>query len=435
MTAQSRAGVVIVGAGQAGLQLAVSLRQGGYQDPVTMIGAEDMVPYQRPPLSKAYLAGTADRESLALRLPDFYPEQRIGLVRGDRVQRLELDGPSGVGGEAITGQGRRFSFERLALAVGARPRRLEIPGASLAGVCYLRDWQDAELLRGQLPNAGRVVVIGGGYIGLEVAAVARAQAKSVVVVEATGRLLARTATPLVSEFYRRAHVRRGVQVLLGAAVREIRGTAGRAAGVELDDGSLVPADLVLVGIGVVPRTGLAQQIGLACGDGILVDTCARTSLPSVVAAGDCAAMPGPLTGGGRIRLESVQNAVSQARTAAATLLGRPGPGPDVPWFWSDQFELKLQAAGLNAGYDQYVLRGDPDSESFSVLYYRGGRLLGVDAVNRAPDYMAVRSALASGKTIAAGAAGSSAVALKDLITSCPAAAEVAQRAAPGIRRG
>jgi 3-phenylpropionate/trans-cinnamate dioxygenase ferredoxin reductase component len=408
------AGTLIVGASQAGLQLAVSLRDAGETGPITLIGEEPHAPYQRPPLSKAYLQGSTELEQLWLRAPEVLAGNDISLVTGERIDTLELNdgGPSGL---ARTLSGRVLTFDRLALTVGARPRRLDAPGADLDGVTYLRTADDATLLRDLQSDAQSVVVIGGGFIGLEAAAVARAQGKSVTVVEAADRLIGRAVAPVVSEFYRAAHARRGVDVRVGARVTQLSGNDNRVQDVELSDGSWIPADLVIVGIGVVPRSQLARQLKLDYDGGIVVDRFARTSNPTVVAAGDCTVQPNPLTGRGSVRLESVQNAISQAKTAAATLMGRSEPNDAVPWFWSDQYNLKLQIAGLSAGHDQYVVRGDIDSEAFSVLYYRDGALLAVDSVNAPRDYMAVRRALTQGSTISAEAAADSAVALKELI--------------------
>jgi 3-phenylpropionate/trans-cinnamate dioxygenase ferredoxin reductase subunit len=408
------AGTLIVGASQAGLQLAVSLRDVGETGPITLIGEEPHAPYQRPPLSKAYLQGSAELEQLWLRAPEVLTGSDISLVTGERIETLELTdgGPSG---SARTKSGQVLTFNRLALTVGARPRRLEAPGADLDGVTYLRTADDASLLRGLQSDAQSVVVIGGGFIGLEAAAVARAQGKSVTVVEAADRLIGRAVAPVVSEFYRAAHSRRGVDVRLDTRVTCLAGEHNRVQAVELSDGTWIPADLVIVGIGVVPRTKLARQLNLECEGGIVVDRHARTSNPTVVAAGDCTVQPHPLTGRGQVRLESVQNAISQAKTAAATLAGQSEPNDSVPWFWSDQYNLKLQIAGLSGGHDQHVVRGDIEGEAFSVLYYREGALLAVDAVNQAGDYMAVRKALTPGATIPAEAAADSSVALRELI--------------------
>jgi 3-phenylpropionate/trans-cinnamate dioxygenase ferredoxin reductase subunit len=408
------AGTLVIGASQAGLQLAVSLREAGDTEPITLVGAEAHAPYQRPPLSKAYLHGNAELEQLWLRTPEFLAGKGITLVTGERVETVVLysGGPPGT---ATTASGLVLEFDRLALTVGARPRRLTVPGAGLAGVTYLRSADDATALRELQSDAESVVVIGGGFIGLEAAAVARTQGKSVTVVEAADRLIGRAVAPVVSDFYRDAQVRRGVDVHLGAQVVSLGGKHDRVQAVQLSDGSRIPADLVIVGIGIEPRTELARQLDLESAGGIVVDRYARTSNPSVVAAGDCTVQPHPRTGEGRVRLESVQNAISQAKTAAATLAGLRVPNDAVPWFWSDQYDLKLQIAGLSAGHDRYVVRGDIAGEAFSVLYYRDDVLLAVDAVNTPGDYMAVRKALSQCSTISAEAAADSTVALRELI--------------------
>jgi 3-phenylpropionate/trans-cinnamate dioxygenase ferredoxin reductase subunit len=395
-------GTLVVGASQAGVQLAVSLRDCGDDAPITLIGDEPHVPYQRPPLSKAYLHGTTDLEQMVLRTPAYLADRDITLITGDRVDRI-LMATTGSGGEAVTASGRRLTFDRLALTVGARPRLLMVPGADVAGVRYLRTADDASTLRDLQADATSVVVVGGGFIGLEAAAVARAQGKAVTVIEAGERLIGRAVAPVVSEFYLAAHRRRGVDVRLGTHVTEVEQRDSRISGVVLSDGTRIQADLMIVGIGVEPCTELAVQLGLELSGGIVVDQLARTNLPGVVAAGDCTVQPHPLGGEGWVRLESVQNAVSQAKTAAATLAGRHQPNDAVPWFWSDQFDLKLQIAGLSRGYDHYVVRGDVSAEAFSVLYYCNGHLLAVDAVNAGADYMAVRKALTQGATIPADA--------------------------------
>jgi 3-phenylpropionate/trans-cinnamate dioxygenase ferredoxin reductase subunit len=409
------AGTLIVGASQAGLQIAASLRELGDDEPVVLVGAEPHAPYQRPPLSKSFLAGETQSEGLAFRAPDYYADAGIELVRGERVTGIQLSHPRAGSGTATTDAGRTIAFERLALTVGGRPRRLDVPGNDLAGVCYLRDLDDATDLRTRLASAENVVVVGGGFIGLEAAAAARAAGKTVTVVEAADRLIPRAVAPVVSEFYRDAHTRRGTTVLVSSVVSAFSGAEGQLTSVGLSDGTQLPADLVLVGVGLAPRTELAEQIGLECDGGIVVDAYARTSNPAIVAAGDCTTLPHPLTGEGRVRLESVQNAVAQARIAASSLTGELIETRNVPWFWSDQHDLKLQIAGLTAGYDRYVVRGEPDTEQFSVLYYREGELLGVDAVNAAADYMAVRKALTNGAHIEPERAADLEVRLKSLI--------------------
>jgi 3-phenylpropionate/trans-cinnamate dioxygenase ferredoxin reductase subunit len=404
-------GVLIVGASQAGLQIAASLREHGYDGDVTLVGAEAHPPYARPPLSKAYLSGKATVESLAFRNPEFFGDHRIELICGERVDHLDLEA-----GTASTSAGRALTFEKLALTTGARVMRLPVPGGDLPGVLYLRDLDDADKLAELLPAATNVVVVGGGFIGLEAAAVCRNKGKDVTVVEMAPRLVMRAVAPVVSEFYKQAHERRGTHIRLGQTVTAVEGHDGVLSGVRLDDGTLLPADLVLVGIGVRPRGELAEMLGLeVVGGAVVVDEYAQTSDPRVVAAGDCTLLPHPLSHDVMVRLESVQNAVDQAKVAAATLMGDKHPYTNVPWFWTDQDTLKLQIAGLSTGYDDVVLRGDPDTERFSALYYREGRLIAIDSVNRTPDYMLVRRALASGETIPADKAADLDVPLKDLL--------------------
>jgi 3-phenylpropionate/trans-cinnamate dioxygenase ferredoxin reductase subunit len=414
--AAARVGTLIVGASQAGVQLAASLRELGDEEPILLAGSEPRPPYQRPPLSKAYLAGRATAESLELRSADWYAGKRVDLRLSTPIASITLDAPGGGAGEATTRGGEKLGFARLALTVGGRARRLRLPGADLDGACYLRHLRNADELRMRLARATRVVVIGGGFIGLEAAAAATGAGKDVTVVDVADRLLGRAVAPVVSDFYRDAHQRRGTRVVLRTGVAAIEGSHdGRhLTGVRLAGGQLLPADLVLIGIGLEPRTELAEQLGLKVDNGIVVDEYARTSNPAIVAAGDCTTLPHPLTGRGLMRIESVQNAITQAQTAAASLLGRPSGIRAVPWFWSDQADLKLQIAGLSHGYDQVVVRGTPPSERFSVLYYTSGRLIAIDAINAPRDYMMVRKVLGEGGTIPASRAGDASVPLKEL---------------------
>ena len=392
-------GVLIVGGGQAAMQLAISLRELGWQEAVTIAGDEPYAPYQRPPLSKAFLSGNAEATTLEFRSAEHYERERITVLTRQRVTSVRAAAAGGPG-VAVTESGARLEFGRLALATGARPRLLTVPGTDLAGICYLRDAGHAIALRERLAAAQRVLVVGGGFIGLEAAAAATARGKAVTVVEAAGRLIGRVVAPAISDFYAAAHRRRGVRVLLGTAVSRFEGADGTVSGAHLSDGDFVPADLVVIGIGAEPRTELAEQLGLACAGGIVVDAFARTSDPAIVAAGDCTVTPHPAAADGSlVRFESYGHATDHAKVAAATLAGAPAPYDAVPWFWSDQGTLKLQIAGLSAGFDQTVLRGDPAAERFSVLYYRDGRLLAVHAVNSPRDYLAVRRALAAGQEI------------------------------------
>jgi 3-phenylpropionate/trans-cinnamate dioxygenase ferredoxin reductase subunit len=392
-------GVLIVGGGLAAVHLASSLRELGWQAAVTIVSEETYAPYQRPPLSKAFLSGNAGPATLESRPAERYARDRITVLTGHRVTEVRAAAP-GRPGAAVTEAGGRLEFGHLALATGARPRLLAVPGADLAGVCYLRDLGHALELRERLAAAQRVLVVGGGFIGLEAAAAATAQGKAVTVVEAADRLIGRVVAPVVSDFFAAAHRRRGVRVLLGTGVSRFEGAEGTVTRAYLTDGSVAAADLVIVGIGADPRTELAERLGLACAGGIVVDGFARTSDPAIVAAGDCTVTPHPAAADGAlVRFESYGHAMDHAKVAAATLAGRPARYEAVPWFWSDQGPLKLQIAGLSGGFDQAVLRGDPEQERFSVLYYRDGRLLSVHAVNSPRDYLAVRRMLAAGQQI------------------------------------
>ncbi|MDH6277250.1 3-phenylpropionate/trans-cinnamate dioxygenase ferredoxin reductase subunit [Aurantimicrobium minutum] len=407
--------ILIIGGGQAGMQIAVTLREEGFDGSVTIVGEEHHGPYQRPPLSKAYLAGEADAETLELRNPQFYVDNNIVVIPSEKVVSLAWGEKHGV---ATTETGRELPFDKLALATGSDPKRLTCEGADLDGVLYMRGLDDANELKARWEKIHNIVVIGGGFIGLEVAAVARKYNKHVTVVHSRDRLMSRAVGPVVSEFFLEAHIKRGAEVLLDSKVTKLHGESGTVSGVELADGTVIPADAVMVGIGVSPRGELATQLGLEVSDNgaIVVDSHARTSDPRVVACGDVALLPHPLTGENMVMLESVQNAVDQAKLAAKSLLGGSEEYHAVPWFWSDQAELKLQMAGLSQGFDQQVVRGNPDEDKFSVLYYKNGRIIAVDAVNDVLDYMAVRRALTAGQNIPADLAADSSVALKTLVT-------------------
>lgn len=401
--------VLIVGASQAGAQVATSLREFGVTSPITLVGAEHHLPYQRPPLSKAFLSGKTEADALLLRSAAYYADNGIDVVTGEWIDSIDMNGG---GGTATSASGRSFEFGRLALTVGGTPRRLPVPGCDLGNVFYLRDLSDATTLRASLAQAERVVVVGGGFVGLEAAAVANAMGKEVVVVEALDRLMARAVAPVVSAFYAEAHRRRGVDVRLNTGVVGLTGDETVTA-VELSDGSSLPADVVLVGIGLVAHTELAQQLGLeVSGGGIVIDEHARTTRPGVVAAGDCTTLSSEQ---GLLRIESVANAIAQGRAAAATLAGVHDPLSAVPWFWSDQADVKLQIAGLSAGYDDVVVRGDQAAERFSALYYRDAELIAIDAVNAPRDYMAVRKVLELGGSVPREAAGDLGVELKSFI--------------------
>jgi 3-phenylpropionate/trans-cinnamate dioxygenase ferredoxin reductase subunit len=386
-------GVVIVGGGQAGFQAAASLRSGGYAEPIRIVAAEPHQPYQRPPLSKSLLLGKTDGPPLFYRQPGFYQAQAIELMLGETAAAIDV-----AARRMTLASGSQLPYDALLLATGARVRLLPVEGAELEGVLYLRTLAEAELLRAKLLTSERLVVIGGGFIGLEVAAAARMLGLTVSVVEVADRLMGRVVAPVVSEHFQRLHRERGVEVLLGARLRHLEGEAGRVRAVVMQDGSRLPADLVVVGVGVLPNLELAAAAGLPCGNGIIVDERARTADPGVLAAGDCALHPNRFARG-PIRLESVQNAVDQARTAAATILGLDQPYDTPPWFWTDQYDAKLQMVGISLGHDTSVLRGHPESGRFSVFYFAGETLLAIDSVNRPGDHLAGRKLLATGRSI------------------------------------
>lgn len=388
------AGVVVAGAGQGGFTVAASLRTGGYAGPVVLVGDEPGLPYQRPPLSKAYLKGDVGLDLVALRPEAFYAKQRVELVTGDRVEGIDR-----AAGRALLASGRSLPYDHLVLAVGAHARPLPVPGADLDGVHHLHTLADADALRPRVERARSVVVVGGGFIGLEFAAVARAlgaDGTEVTVVEAMGRTMSRVVSEEISRAFEDEHARRGVRVLLGTGVSALVGdAAGRVTAVETSDGSRLSADLVVVGIGVVPNTELAEHCGLAVDNGVVVDEQLRTGDPAISAIGDCASYPSRATRS-RLRLESVQNAVDHAKCVAARLTGGPAAYGAVPWFWSDQYSLKLQIAGITTGHDAAVVRGDPASGSFSVMCFLAGGLVGVESVNRTADHLAARKLLALG---------------------------------------
>jgi 3-phenylpropionate/trans-cinnamate dioxygenase ferredoxin reductase component len=374
--------VVIVGDGHAGSQVAASLRDKGYRGRVVLVGDEAGIPYQRPPLSKAYLTGQVADARLALRPMAFYTRHDIELFRGRAVgidrerHRLRL------------ADGSELDYTHLVLATGARNRDLSVAGARLDGVFGLRTKADADLIRGRLGTARDVVVIGGGFIGMEFAASATKLGLTVTVVELAERVMRRAVSPVVSRHYENLHARHGNRVLHGVAVVGLHGTT-HVTGVELADGTVLLANVVVVGVGVVPNIELAAAAGLAVDDGIVVDAHMATSDPAISAIGDCAAYPSRHAGR-RARLESVQNAVDHAKCLAARLTGTAEPYESLPWFWSDQFDAKLQIAGISSGYDEAVVHGDPTAGAFSVFCFRAGRLVAVESVNRAADHMAAR---------------------------------------------
>lgn len=392
--------VVIIGAGQAGAQTALSLRELGHAGAITLIGAEATLPYQRPPLSKAFLLGEVAEDDLLLRTGEVFQEQQIDVLTGVAVVTVEAPSTACPGRVELS-DGRSLAADVLVLATGAVARLLPVPGANLDGVCTLRTMDDAQTLRAALASAKNVVVVGGGFIGLEAAAVCRQRGLDVTVVEAAHRLCARAVTAPLSDHLLARHREMGTRVLLETSVTGFRssgGTPDKVGGVELRSGQVLPADLVVVGVGASPSTELAAMLGVDCADGIVVDAGCRTSVPGVLAVGDCtegghaAAPPGT-------RLESIHNAVEQAKVAARVVVGQDAAYATTPFFWSDQGPIKIQLVGLAADVDRLVVRGAVGGQQLSVLAYRDGRLVGADCANHPHDFMAARRALTQGRTI------------------------------------
>ncbi|MBU2166344.1 MAG: FAD-dependent oxidoreductase [Alphaproteobacteria bacterium] len=382
--------IVIVGAGHAGGSAAALLRQYGFDGEVVLIGEEPVAPYQRPPLSKALLKGEGQEEDLLLRPADFYVEQNIELRLGQTVTAIDRAGKT-----VVLADGETVAYDTLILATGSTARKLAVPGADLPGVLELRTLADARKLRAAITPGARLAVVGGGYVGLEVAASARALGAEVVVIEREARLLARVASEVLADFMHDAHTRQGVTLLTGRTVVAFQpGEDGSVAGVTLDDGQSLPADLAIVGVGGVACEGLGAAAGLSCDGGVVVDETARTSDPDIYALGDMTRRPVPVHDGRVVRLESVPNALEQAKQAAAAITGRNPPPPEVPWFWSDQYDLKLQMAGLSDGADRKVVRGDPTGPGFAVFHLAGDRLLCVEAVNAPAEFMGGRLLIA-----------------------------------------
>ncbi|MDQ4489355.1 FAD-dependent oxidoreductase [Sinomonas sp. ASV486] len=440
MTGTEQTGLLIIGASQSGVQLAISLRALGFEEHITLLGEENHRPYQRPALSKEWLQGEVGNESLIFRSAEYWDEHNVTLVKDQRiveVRRTPTAEHSG-SGVAVAESGAEFPFKRLALTVGARARKLAVDGADLAGVVYLRNADDALALKAMVGDATDIVVIGGGFIGLEAASSLKKMGKNVVLLEHGPRLVGRAVGEATAEYFLDAHRSRGLDIRLGArisrfvpaathdggkAVSGVEVTVGGGTGAEGTAAEVIPAQIVLVGIGVIPNTELAEQMGLAVDNGIVVDSHALASDGTTVAVGDCANMPNPVPGspaGERIRLESVNNAIEHAKVAAYSLMGRREDYAGIPWFWSNQADLKLQIAGLSMGFDQTVVRRDDERGKFSVLYYREGRIIAADCVNAPLDFMAVKNALGKRQNIpadtaeAAAAVADPAVQLKTL---------------------
>ena len=385
-------GLLIIGGSYAGLGIADAARQKGYQGPIRLVTDEQWHPYHRPPLSKAYLLGTVDPDTLPLRSEAFYASRGIDVLLNTRVDRIELPGL------AHTARGT-LAFDHLAIATGTRARTIPLPGAKLDGVVSLRSRSDADDIRARAAAAERIVIVGGGFIGLELAASMVKLGKHVTIIEGLGRVLSRVTNALLSAFLESQHLHNGVAIVCGAAVEAFEGQ-GRVTGVLTKDGARYPAELVVVAVGAVPNTELAAEAGLADANGITVDDCGRTRAPGVFAAGDCALhfnhyAQAPL------RLESVQNASDQAKSTGAAIAGVEEPYRAVPWFWSDQFDLKLQMVGLSIGATSEIIRGSVEAKKFSIFYLRDGHLVGIDSINAPADHMFGRRILARRPQISA----------------------------------
>jgi len=386
--------VVIVGAGHAGFQLAASLRQQGYDGPVVLIGDEPALPYQRPPLSKEYLEGKIGLDLLLMRPEAFYREHRIDYLQGARIEAIDR-----AARRVRLASGGELAYRHLVLATGARNRVPPLPGVELDGVVYLRTLAETDAVAERLAAAEHVAIIGAGFIGLEFAAVARGRGKDVHIVELTDRAMGRVVSLPTSRYFAAAHRASGVHFSFGAQAAEIAGRSGRVDHVALTDGRKLPAELVLVSIGVVPNGELAQAAGLAVANGIVVDAELSTGDPNISAIGDCASFPCRHADGQMMRLEAVQNATDHARCVVDRLLGKARPYTALPWFWSEQGKLRLQIAGLTIGHDRTVLRGDAESGEFSVFCYKGDTLLGVESINRPADHAHTRRLLAADRQV------------------------------------
>ncbi|MEO0411672.1 MAG: FAD-dependent oxidoreductase [Pseudomonadota bacterium] len=403
--------IVIVGAGHAGAQAAVALRQAKFEGSITMLGDETFPPYERPPLSKEYLAGDKPFERILLRPEAFWAGKDIDLRLGARVVSVDP------GAHTVTLEdGIQHGYGQLIWATGGSPRQLSCPGADAdEGLYVVRNRADVDALQANLPEIETVLIVGGGYIGLEAAAVLRKLGKKVILLEAMERVLARVAGADISRFYEAYHRSKGVDLRTNTALEGIMVDNGKAVGVRMADGSTISADAVIVGIGIIPAVEPLLNAGAAGGNGVDVDSQCRTTLPDVFAIGDCAAHENKFAGGARIRLESVQNANDQATMVAKIIAGQDLVYDAVPWFWSDQFDLKLQTVGLSTGYDDTVLRGDPDSGSFTVVYLKNGIVAALDCVNSMKDYVQGRKLVAAAISVPVDALADSETPLKSLL--------------------
>lgn len=403
--------IIIAGAGHASGQAAVSLRQGGFSGRIIMVGEEPYLPYQRPPLSKKYLAGELELERMYVRHQKFYDEHDIDIRLSTRVEKINCSSQT-----VVLSDGQQESYGCLVLATGSHVRKLKIPGHDLEGVHYLRAIEDVHRIRKHFEPGARLIIIGAGYIGMETAAIAVTHGLDVTVVEMADRIMARALAPEVSAFFEQVHRDAGVKILCGRDPQaEILGD-GKVEALRGADGVELPADLIIAGIGILPTTDIAEEAGLQCADGIVVDECCRTSDPHILAIGDCTNHPNHLLGR-RLRLESVHNAQEQAKTAAATLCGKLKPYNQIPWFWSDQYDLKLQIVGLSGDHDEVVIRGDFADRSFAAFYMKGDLLIAVDAVNSAREFMLSKKLIAQGARLEPEILADTSIDFKDLATA------------------
>lgn len=399
--------LVIAGAGHAAGQVVATLKQKKFEGKILLIGDEPWLPYQRPPLSKKFLAGELPAERLYFKPPSFYDEANIEVRLNTTITSINC-----VDRSISTTTDDKISYDKLILALGSRVRRVDVDGSGLDGVHYLRSIDDVERIRTNIDVTGNVVIVGAGYIGLEVAAVMRQLGHNVTVLELADRVMSRVVSPVVSEFFQQQHAAHGVQLQLSTGLKRFSGD-NRVRAVETDDGQLFPADVVVVGVGIVPNTEIAAAAGLQIDNGIIVDDRCRTSDADIYAVGDCTAHPNGVYGR-RLRLESVHNALEQAKTAAANICGDDIRYSQVPWFWSDQYDLKLQIAGLSEAYDDIVIRGSPEDGAFSCLYLRDGRLIACDAINSPRDFMQSKTLISNRATIDPQRLVDSSTPLKDL---------------------
>lgn len=401
--------VLIVGAGHGGAQAAIALRQGKFAGSIGVIGDEPELPYERPPLSKEYLAGDKSFDRILIRQPTFWEERDVAMLLGRSVVAVDP-----VAHRVTAADGASIGYGSLIWAAGGNARRLTCDGHDLAGVHTVRNRADADRMIAELPEVINAVVIGGGFIGLEAAAVLTKFGKRIVLLEALDRVMARVAGPQLSLFFEKEHRAHGVDVRTGVSVVRLLGE-GKVSGVELADGTIVPADMVVVGIGIVPAVEPLIAAGAVGGNGVFVDAACRTSLPDVYAVGDCALHANRFAGGVEVRIESVQNATDQANVAAKAILGEDVAYEARPWFWSNQYDLRLQTVGLSMGYDQAVLRGDPAARSFSVIHLKAGRVVALDCVNATRDYVQGRKLVETGAVIDPARLADTNVALKDMV--------------------